>query len=95
MEQVTIFNHQFLSKPSKAFNTSLKRSSRLPQDKIRNSNPGRVPNHPNYFNTSSFHFTYVTVCSMPRTERNPCPKEFTGQVPDNRGLTRLTVGTIH
>lgn len=33
MEQVTIFNHGFLSKPSKAFNTILKRSSRLPQDK--------------------------------------------------------------
>ena len=29
---------------------------------------------------------YVTTCSMPRTERNPCPKEFTGQVQDYRQI---------
>lgn len=33
MEQVTIFNQRFLWKPSKTFNTALKRSSRFPPDK--------------------------------------------------------------
>jgi len=79
MEQETVFNHGLLSKPSKASNTILKRSSRLPQDK---NPPNRTPNNLNSCDTTRFQSMYVTTCSTPRTARNPHPEELPAQAQD-------------
>lgn len=94
MEQVTIFNHGFLSKPSKAFNTILKRSSRLPQDKTeKKSNPGRVPNHLNYCTTTGFKFTYITVQCLEQ-KKIPALKNLQVRCKTIDRLARQMVGTV-